>query len=205
VPLRRPDAQLCPGCIRALPWLRPGGCPRCALPSHGGRGCPAARAAFPRAWAPLAYEGVARELVSALKMRAALPVAGVMAAQIAANLPAALRADPVAVVPVPPQRFRRRLRGYDPAGLLAAGVARRLGLPLATCLRRHDRAGRQAKLGRSGRRAPDRLRISAHAPPPQVLLLDDVHTTGTTLDRAARALAEAGSEVVAAVTYARTL
>ena len=81
-----------PECTRALPWLR-GGCPRCGLPAHRGRGCPAARAAFPRAWAPLAYEGVARRLVAALKFRGALPVADLMAAHIAANLPAALR-DP---------------------------------------------------------------------------------------------------------------
>ncbi len=70
----------------ALPWLR-AGCVRCGLPRHRGGGCPAATAAFPRAWAPLAYEGVARQLVGALKFRAALPVADVMAAHMAANLP----------------------------------------------------------------------------------------------------------------------
>src|SRR6201999_3429060 len=36
--------RLCATCVRALPWLRPG-CPRCGLPSHRGRGCPAAAAA----------------------------------------------------------------------------------------------------------------------------------------------------------------
>ena len=53
----------CAECMRALPWLR-GGCPRCGLPKHRGRRCPAARAAFPRAWAPMAYQGVARRLVA---------------------------------------------------------------------------------------------------------------------------------------------
>ena len=52
--------RLCADCTRALPWLRRG-CPRCGLPTHRGRGCPAAFAAFPRAWAPVAYEGVARD------------------------------------------------------------------------------------------------------------------------------------------------
>jgi predicted amidophosphoribosyltransferase len=204
-PLPRPAGLLCPGCTRELPWLAGDGCPRCALPAHTGRRCPAARAAFPRAWAPLAYEGAARELVRALKVHGALPVAELMSAQVAANLPAALRAPAAAVVPVPPQRARRRARGYDPAGLLAAGVARRLGVPFAPCLARHDRAGRQASLGRAARRAPDRLRVTATAPPPRVLLLDDVHTTGATLDTCARALAAAGAEVVAAISYARTL
>ena len=67
----RAGERLCADCTRALPWLR-GGCLRCGLPAHRGRACPAARAAFPRAWAPLAYEGVARELVAALKFRGAL-------------------------------------------------------------------------------------------------------------------------------------
>src|SRR3954470_6502578 len=84
------DVRLCAQCVRGLPWLR-GGCPRCGLPNHGRRGCPAAAAAFRRAWAPMAYEGVARRLIAALKFRSALVVADVMAAHMAANLPPDLR------------------------------------------------------------------------------------------------------------------
>src|SRR3954449_4508628 len=87
-PLARADALVCAGCVRGLPWLR-GACPRCALPRHRRGGCPAAAAAFALAWSPLAYEGAARRLVQARKFRAALPLADVMAAQVAANLPAA--------------------------------------------------------------------------------------------------------------------
>jgi predicted amidophosphoribosyltransferase len=43
------------------------------------------------------------------------------------------------------------------------------------------------------------------APPERVLLVDDVHTTGATLDACARALAAAGSRWIVAATYARTL
>src|SRR4051794_27757889 len=103
MPLARAELWLCAGCTRALPWLPPRVCRRCALPSHR-RGCPASGAAFTRAWSPLAYDGVARELVGALKFRGALPVAAVMAAHVAANLPPDLRAGPpAALVPVPPQ------------------------------------------------------------------------------------------------------
>src|SRR4051794_2225181 len=98
--LARSAERLCSECTRALPWLH-GGCPRCGLPAHRERRCPAARAAFARAWAPLAYEGVARRLVAALKFRGALPVADLMAAHIAANLPRALREPAVTLVPVP--------------------------------------------------------------------------------------------------------
>jgi predicted amidophosphoribosyltransferase len=196
--------RLCPDCAAALPWLPRRCCPRCALPSHRGRRCPATRAAFDRAWAPLAYEGVARDLVAALKFRAAVPLADLMAAQIAAGLPTALRSVE-AVVPVPAHRGRRRRRGFDPAGLLAAALAPRLGLPLAPCLRRGG-GRRQVGAGRAERRDPSRLAVRAvGVVPSHALLVDDVHTTGATLDACARALRAAGCRAAVAVSYARTL
>ena len=153
----------------------------------------------------MAYDGPARALVQALKLRGALPVVGLMAAQIAATLPPELAGG--ALVPVPPQPARRRARGFDPAGALAAALAERLELPLAPLLARHDRARRQTRAGRSARRERGRIVISRHrrAAGARVLLVDDVHTTGATLDACARALAAAGARAIAAVTYARTL
>jgi predicted amidophosphoribosyltransferase len=235
-PLRDARAVACAGCLRRLPWLRGHRCPRCALPRHR-EGCPAAHAAFDRAWAPLAYEGAARDLVAALKFRAALPVAGLMAAHIAANLPADVRrgawarippaqlqattgagpwrADvrgppargaPLAIVPVPAHRGRRRRRGFDAAALLAATLAGRTGLVLSPCLRRADRGRRQVGAGRVLRRSAGRFEAAlVEVPPRAALLVDDVHTTGATLDACARALKAGGAEAVAAVTYARTL
>jgi predicted amidophosphoribosyltransferase len=197
--------RMCAACVRALPWLR-AGCVRCGLPSHGGRRCPAAHAAFPRAWAPMAYEGVARQLVAALKFRAALVAADVMAAHIAANLPAPLRGVDAALVPVPPARLRRRVRGFDPTLVLARAVSARTGWPLVEALAREDRAPRQARANRRARRAPGRIDIRVRgSPPARALVLDDVHTTGATLNACARALASQGGTVVAALTYARTL
>jgi predicted amidophosphoribosyltransferase len=224
-PLARAELRLCAGCARALPWLPPRGCPRCGLPAHR-RGCPAAGAAFARAWAPMAYEGVARQLVAALKFRGALPVATLMAAHVAANLPADVRAAllparvasdaspgsaipaevrAVALVPVPPQPARRRRRGFDPAGELAAALAPRLGLATCACLRRRDRE-HQLGATRAQRRRAGRLAIELRAPPPRrALLIDDVHTTGATLEACARVLRAGGCEEVIAITYARTL
>src|SRR5207249_10623961 len=97
----------------------------------------------------------------------------------------------------------RRARGFDPAGALAAALARRLGRPLAPCLRRAG-GPRQVGAGRSARRR-NRLAVTARDPPPHVLLVDDVHTTGATLAACTRALTGAGARVAAALTYARTL
>ena len=204
-PLGGARLRLCPGCAASLPWLPRRCCPRCSLPRHRGGRCPAAAAAFDRAWSPLAYDGVARELIGALKFRGALPLAALMAAQLAANLPPDLR-SPMAVVPVPPQPPRRRRRGFDPAAALADGLAGRLGVAVVPCLRRTDREARQVGAGRAQRRRSGRLAIEARAAPPtSALLVDDVHTTGATLEASARALREAGCDRIAAVTYARTL
>ena len=217
--LPRAELWLCAACTRALPWLPARVCPRCGLAVHR-RGCPAAGAAFARAWAPLAHDGVARELVAALKFRGALPVATLMAAHMAANLPEAMltgghaanlpeavrTSDLAALVPVPPQAVRARRRGFDPAGVLAAALGPRLGLPVVPCLRRRDRAGRQVGSSRIQRRRAGRLAIELRAPPPaRALLVDDVHTTGATLDACARVLVAGGCREVVAVTYTRRL
>jgi predicted amidophosphoribosyltransferase len=209
-PLAGAVLRLCPLCAGAMPWLPRRACPRCALPAHAGRPCPAASAAFARAWSPVAYDGVARELVGALKFRGALALAGLMAGQITANLPADLRAavrsGALAIVPVPPQPRRRRTRGFDPAGALAGSLAARTGAPLAPCLRRRDHGARAVGMGRGARRAAGRLVVELRAPaPPRALLVDDVHTTGATLDTCARALRAGGCGEVVAVSYARTL
>ena len=203
-PLGEADRLLCPACVRALPWLRGVRCPGCGLPRHRRSGCPAAGAAFATAWSPLAYEGAARDLVQALKFRGALPVAELMAAQMAAGLPAGMRGVD-AVVPVPAHRGRRRRRGFDPTGALAAALAPRLELPLEPCLRRGG-GRRQVGAARAERRDPSRLAVTTtRAPPKRVLLVDDVHTTGATLDACARALTNGGARWVVAASYARTL
>ncbi len=196
------NALLCPPCRAALPWLGASTCSRCALPRPCGPPCPAAHAAFDRAWAAVAYEGSGRAVVAALKFRGRLALADLMAAQIAANAPPGIVAG--TLVPIPTAPDRRRARGFDQAELLARALARRTGLPARPLLRRLDRA-RQAGSGRAARLAAP-MRIVPRGPAPALItLVDDVHTTGATLDTCAKALRNAGAADIRAVTYARTL
>jgi len=208
-PLARAGDELCVGCRRALPWLPEPRCRRCGLPlpcAPRGRACPAAGAAFAQAWAPLAHDGPARQLVAALKFRGALPAARLMAAQIAASAPPELL-DGAVLVPVPLHPARRRARGFDQAALIASALAVRTGRPLHACLRRGGPATRQLGADRAARHAAaarQRL-VAGEAVPRHALLVDDVHTTGATLDACAGVLRAAGAQRVSALSYARTL
>jgi ComF family protein len=203
-PLPRAGNPLCGSCRRALPWLRGPRCERCALPAPCAP-CPARAAAFERSWAPLAYEGPARVLVGALKFRGALALADLMAAQIVAGAPSPLLAS-ATLVPVPLHPARRRARGFDQAEQLARALAKRTDRPALACLRRRGAPTRQVGAGRDQRLQSGRIDLELAAPAPAtVLLVDDVHTTGATLDACARILRAAGARRVACVTYARTL
>jgi predicted amidophosphoribosyltransferase len=200
-------AVVCPECRSTLPWLTGPRCPRCALPAPCAP-CPARRAAFDRAWAPLEHAGPARALVNALKFEGALALADLMAAQIAAGTPPGLlgAGRSAALVPVPAHPARARRRGFDQAERLAAALARRTGLPLECCLRRRGFAGRQLGASRRARTAPGRIEVAAGGEVPEIaVLVDDVHTTGATLDACARTLRLAGSRSVVSLTYTRAL
>jgi ComF family protein len=197
---------LCSGCRSEIRFLRGVRCPRCGLPVPCGRRCPAVGSALDRAWAPVVFEGPARSLVHALKFRAALGVADVMAAQIVAGAPAGLLAAPAALVPVPTHAARRRARGFDHADHIARALAERTGLEVARCLSRSGAVTRQAGSSRAARRSPGRIEVRVRgAPPPAAVLVDDVHTTGATLEACGRALRRAGAHTVYAVAYARAL
>jgi predicted amidophosphoribosyltransferase len=159
-------------------------------------------AGLDKAWSSAPYEGVARDLVAALKFRRLLPVADLMAERIEWLAPAHMLSG--TIVPVPPAPVRLRRRGFDPAGELAGALAERLQAPLECCLERRGR-GRQAGRRRAERIGhPPRIHPTGAAPR-SALLVDDVLTTGATLTACARALRAAGSSRVVAVTFSRRL
>jgi predicted amidophosphoribosyltransferase len=97
-----------------------------------------------------------------------------------------------------------RWRGFDPAEEIAIAVAELAGLDYRSCLRR-GRGRRQVGRGRRQRLA-DPPRVWAEGPAPgSVLLIDDVWTTGATLEACGRALRAEGARRIVALTLAHSL
>jgi ComF family protein len=152
------------------------------------------------------YEAAAREAIHALKYKGVSALATAMARAMVETL--SEWAPPVeTIVPVPLTGHRRRLRGYNQSQLLAREVARFTGLPLElrAIARRRSGAPQVSQPDRESRRrnvddafAPGSKRIEGG-----VLLIDDVMTTGATLNACARVLVSAGAGPVFAVTFAR--
>jgi len=176
--------------------------------------CPACKTGqyeFDRARSYAIYEGALIRAIVLLKFEEMTPLGhwfGERLAELVRRGEEELAAD--VVVPVPLHRQRQRERGYNQADLIARPLARRLGLPCRPVL-----------LVRTKPR-PDKLHLSleerwssvrgAFAAKPgsrvdnlRVLLVDDVMTTGATLDACARALRQAGARTVIGLTVARAL
>jgi predicted amidophosphoribosyltransferase len=184
----RSEATLCTRCSRRLANSDP-------LEGSGAPG-------LDRSWSSAPHEGVARDLIAALKFRRLLPVAGLMAERIQWLAPATLLSG--TIVPVPTAPLRSALRGFDPAAEIAAALALRAELPLSSCLTRRG-GGRQVGKRRAQRIGHPPLIQARGEIPRSVLLIDDVLTTGATLSACARALRSAGAIRVVAITFTRRL
>ena len=151
-------------------------------------------------WAVFAYTGAGRELLARLKYRNQRSCVRWLASAMALALPSGLVVD--AVTWAPTSSRRRRKRGFDQAELLARALSRETGVPVVNLLKRVDEAGQTGRNRSQRFRAP--IFVARRPPPRAVLVVDDVITTGATLQSAAQSLLGAGAVGVDAVVAGAT-
>lgn len=207
---------LCASCSSRLTEPGPHICKRCGtVLKYGGAHCFACRGSKEREYkcrvirSAFKFNPSSRALVHALKYARADYLARYMGEQMAAhykNYPELAEAEMVVPVPLFPKR--NRTRGYNQSELLAKNFAPRVGLTADTkSLVRIKNTVSQTTLGRMGRLANMKGAFACKNPAAvkgkTVLLIDDVATTGATLEGCAAALKAAGAKKVMAYTFAR--
>jgi ComF family protein len=221
--IREPDGR---GSLQAAWWVEAGRGlldllypPRCVVCREPGpdRFCGACRRTIEPAEPPVlpgsalagracvgVYSGPLREAVLRLKYSDRRALALDLGSLLATRLEEyAEEWQPDGLVPVPIHAQRRRERGYNQAELLAAALSERCGLPVRPALERVKDTPPQVGLNRRERQQNVEGAFAPRheaAPGRRPVLVDDVQTSGATLEEAARALRAAGANTVCAVT-----
>ncbi|WP_415643681.1 double zinc ribbon domain-containing protein [Sphingomonas antarctica] len=203
------DTRFCGDCWEKLDFLDNLGCAACNLPLPGGEEvcarCLAAPPRHGRVYAAVAYGEVARKVVLRLKYGRRPGVARIIAASMARDVP--LESDAL-LVPVPLHHWRLWSRGYNQALEIARHVARARGVAVADDALRRIRATPPMKgIGAAARTRAMRgvFRASQRFDGRHVVLVDDVYTSGATVEACARVARRAGAAQVSVLCWARVL
>lgn len=205
----------CPACQKELRTVEPPRCETCSQPFTGAMdrfvcvNCRGRAFHFECAVAVMQSRGVVRELIHRLKYNGELwlaePLGDLLEQGLEDERLAGEEFD--AVVPVPLHPLRRREREFNQAEILGRELARRRGWHFLEALQRTRYTLTQTHFDRRRRmqnlRDAFSMRQNAVVQGKHLLLVDDVLTTGSTLDECARVLLEAGAQSVRALTVAR--
>jgi ComF family protein len=210
---------ICPKCLSSFPAIQPGSCDLCGLPATFDpefpnaisycRDCQEKRFAFQLARSYGVYEGSLVRAILLLKYERIEPLGAWFAARltgIVRNEAERIAAD--VVVPVPLHRQRARERGFNQVDLFGKPLARLLRLPYRPVLLVRSRPRPERHLLRIDERweavrGAFAIRNGGRVDNLRILLLDDVMTTGATLDACSRALREAGAKSILGLTLGR--
>ena len=196
----QPRIALCTHCHNGLPYNHTA-CSNCARPlaDHGlvcGH-CQQIPPYYDQAIAPLLYQDDVRQLILELKFQEKLRNARLLAQLFHEKLPAAER--PELLIPVPLHRKRLRERGYNQSLELAKELGKLTGIPIDSQSTRRSRyTERQADLPLKDKKGnvKNAFEIAGSPMASHVAIIDDVMTSGHTVDELARVLKQAGIEQV---------
>ncbi len=204
--------SFCAECWSKLDFLQ-GGCSRCGLPLEAtdidtcGR-CLAKPPRLDRIRAAVAYDDISRSVALRLKYGRKVALARTMSRYM---LPLVAEPSPRALlVPVPLHRSRLWNRGFNQSAIIARELSRRTGLPLAADALRRVRPTPPLKgMNMNQRRrtvaGAFRANEDADLANREIVLIDDVLTTGSTANACARALKRAGAARVDLISWARVI
>jgi len=203
---------LCPECLGNLPRLLPPLCPNCGKPQASGIVCPDCRqrrTEIEGIRSPFRFDGVIRKAIHELKYRNLKAISPRLAELLADYLRAnPLPGEALVCVPLHPRRLRER--GYNQSSLLAKELSRRIDLPvIEDCLIRVKQAQPQVKavdvVERRSNVADAFVCQNEKVSGKKIILIDDVCTSGATLESCAAALKNKGATSVWGLTLAREI
>ncbi len=197
--------RICPRCRQSLPYIRANRCRICGKPVEADEvlcdDCRRNPHAFEEGMGVFLYDDTMREVMARLKFKGRREYGGVLGDLVYEETKTKIALwQPDAVVPVPVHQKKLAKRGYNQAEEIARPIALKAKVPLRTdLLVRTRETGAMKELNREERRAnlKGAFSLSGHIPVPnRVLLVDDIYTTGATIDACTLALKAGGARSV---------
>lgn len=200
---------ICEDCLTKLTRLNIETCPECGEPvfDRNSHRCREPRLKLKRVRTLGRYNSPRKELIGEFKYHHKPSLAKILGKEMGVIL----NSDPVLktsdlLVPIPLHPARKRERGYNQAELLAEEISKFTYIPFSNCLKRVKNTKAQVTLSERERlenvREAFKLKKGADISGKRVILIDDVFTTGATLNAAALSLIEGGAEEVYGLTVA---
>jgi ComF family protein len=199
--------ELCNDCIDNLPKNLKA-CHYCGIPSQTNShciSCNSYKTPFKRTLAPYLYDAGIKHLIGALKFRQNLVTAELLANLfISETMQSNISAD--YLLPVPAHKHRLKERGFNQAHEISKALAKKLNIPILTAIQKKKHTTPQSLLSAKQRQTnlKNAFSLTGSIPISRIAIIDDVITTGSTMNEIAHLLQETGVSHIEAWAIART-